>query len=370
MSVKMEHQSSTVNAACITDYTPQTVANLYSAVFGDAPATTFFLSETWISTWLAHASVKPNLLVFSDVTSNRPLGFAFIGCTNNILGKHYYLNQTGHISDDQVWVEYNDVISLAHHKQCRKALLNYISKQAKCFKVSLTNTISEQWQSTSFNIWSKMSVGSYNLVLRADTPLHTLSKNTKNQVARARKYIEKHYGEITMHKVEDDTLQDDFDQLAHLHKYQWETHKDGSGFNNPQFVNFHLQLLKSHSESPTQAALYKFSARDHVLGYLYFFTYYKTVYFYLSAINYADRNNKYKPGMVMHTLAIHHFSQLGFTCYDFLAGEARYKASLSDTQSSMYFITLYRNIWYLLPIHTLVRVKRKVLHWRKRFFAA
>jgi CelD/BcsL family acetyltransferase involved in cellulose biosynthesis len=147
--------------------------------------------------------------------------------------------------------------------------------------------------------------------------------------------------------------------MAKLHIKQWGGHSFGSGFSNKRFVDFHRNIMTQGIGQTAHVA--KYTAGDQLLGYLYYFTFGTTVYFYLSAINYANHNNKYKPGLVMHKLAMEDFMHQGFSSYDFLAGKARYKTSLSNQEYLLYNVKIYSNKWYYAPIMVAVRVKRYLM---------
>jgi CelD/BcsL family acetyltransferase involved in cellulose biosynthesis len=155
--------------------------------------------------------------------------------------------------------------------------------------------------------------------------------------------------------------------MGSLHIEQWQKHDYGSGFTNPQFVDFHRTFMldglpdskqdsANHREVNVHVA--KFTAGEIRLGYLYFFTHAQQVYFYLSAINYHSQDNKYKPGLLMHKLAMTHFAEQGYTHYDFLAGDSRYKTSLSNEKYLLHNLQLYVNRWYYSPIKLCVNIKR------------
>lgn len=132
--------------------------------------------------------------------------------------------------------------------------------------------------------------------------------------------------------------------IAPLHIQQWASTEHGSGFSNPVFAEF-LQLLCCEDNDDCKCEVLTFSAGELVLGHLFNIISDNAVYFYLSAINYADSDNKYKPGMLIHRLAIEHYGERNMSKYDFLAGQARYKESLSTHSYPMYTIHLAKNTW-------------------------
>ncbi len=350
----MDDHLVTIELTSSCAYTIDNIEKLYEDVFVEQAGDNFFLSKEWICGWIECAKKQPELITF--FYNQQIVGFTFIGCVKTKLGKVYYLNQTGDQQDDQIWIEYNDVICASHHKACRQALLDYFSKQTNCFQFVVTNAIDTTWLNSRWKIWSNQAIDGFSTKIDEQEISHHFSKNTKKQISRSFSYIQKKHGEIQLECIANADINDALDAMAVLHKKQWGSHAYGSGFSNAQFVKFHKQLL--HSKVHNKAEIIKFNAGDFCLGYLYYFTLNKRVFFYLSAINYHDSDNKYKPGLVMHKLAMQHFKELGYTEYDFLAGQARYKTSLSNQDYLLYNIKLYQNKWYYWPIKQVVNGKR------------
>jgi CelD/BcsL family acetyltransferase involved in cellulose biosynthesis len=70
------------------------------------------------------------------------------------------------------------------------------------------------------------------------------------------------------------------------------------------------------------------------LGYLYNFHYAGRVYNYQSGFSYGD-DNRHRPGLIAHAMAIAQAQSRGMGVYDFLAGDAHYKARLGAQMSVM-----------------------------------
>ena len=385
------------------DYTIESIKRLYEVVFADHPLENIFLRYEWMSTWITCASSKPELVTFISPCETHTIGFAFIGCKNTPFGKEFFLNQTGNKQDDQIWIEYNDVICAQHHQACRDALLAHVFAKPTAFRYTAVNCV-DKWQNKQWRSWSSQSTNGYlatNIAAdiggnigtkiatnsaantdnttgsandvkstKADTKISLtghFSKNTKSQVSRSMKYIEQQFGAVQMHWLTTHHIEAALTEMGSLHIEQWEHHDYGSGFTNPQFVEFHRQFMRGGlpdehhqglKDSKVNVHLAKFTAADLTLGYLYFFTYQHRVYFYLSAINYHSKDNKYKPGLLMHKFAMTHFADLGYTHYDFLAGDSRYKSSLSNEKYLLHNMQLYVNKWYYQPVKFCVNIKR------------
>jgi hypothetical protein len=313
-------------------YTLSYVSQLFQEVPDAGHTNSIFMSQQWFAAWLSTLESQPMLVVFSNGTA--PVGFAFLGKQKAWYGDIYYLNQTGSPQYDQMWIEHNDIISSEQWlAPCRLALLNTLSKLKRFHRLVVSLSPSGHWQSARTFLWSKTTeqvacVDTSTIQNVPDGMLKLLSKNARSTINRAHNYIKKQHGDILIQRVETpcDTLSD---MIGPLHIAQWQGTDSGSGFTNRHFVDFHRLLCQSNSEAH-RVEILNFRAGDHDLGYLYMMLSHKRAYFYLSAINYQDQDNRYKPGMVMHKLAIERYANLGYELYDFLAGHARYKESLSN----------------------------------------
>jgi CelD/BcsL family acetyltransferase involved in cellulose biosynthesis len=88
--------------------------------------------------------------------------------------------------------------------------------------------------------------------------------------------------------------------------------------------------------------LLELSAGGQVLGYLYNFQYGERVYSYQSGFSYSD-DNRHRPGLLAHALAIEQARRRGMRVYDFLAGDAPYKARLGQQLGQIVWCRGQRN---------------------------
>ena len=317
--------------------------------------TSFFLSWTWIGTWLMTLSQPIHVFVFyRQGDLHQPIGICIGGeLTQSGFGVGYtqlYLNQSGHQHLDQAWIEYNDILASEQDLQsCRKAWIAYCfaHDNIDCIIINTSCVTAKDWSEHELFKIDQETVQGFAKHLTPDfadlpTLLSSFSKNRRAQIKRAIRYIESQYGNIIMTKHTGAAALKHIQPLAELHKSRWGDSEYGSGFDNPKFVEFHEQLLLL--EHPDQDIhLLQFTAGTTNLGYLYNFTSNAKVYFYLSGVNYVSADNKCKVGLVMHTLAMQYYAELGYQVYDFLGGASAYKTSLSDHQYHFYSTHLSRN---------------------------
>ena len=103
-------------------------------------------------------------------------------------------------------------------------------------------------------------------------------------------------------------------------------------------MQFHRRLIEREFGRGAVQLLRVRNAQDAV-GYLYNFVRDGHVYAYQSGFNYSD-DPKRKPGLVTHALAVRVGSELGFSRYDFLAGDSQYKRSLATDEDQMVWLCL------------------------------
>ena len=309
-----------------------------------------FLSSSWLLPWLEACSKKPLLLVVEQ--DSVAVGLAFWGCSSHWFGDTYYLNQTGEHADDQVWIEHNDIICAPDKRdEVMHAMLQKLSEQKNIVKIIIQTSCNKQWQHNRYLLPELNTETNYIADLKtSDDYLNSLSKNTRASIRRSNKLIETKFGKVNVIEAPPTENSQMLEEIQKLHILKWGESEYGSGFTNPKFVNFHHHLLgitnilgTQSFEANSKAKLLSIKAGDFTLGYLYVLINQQDILFYLSAINYIDLGNKYKPGLSMHYFAIEHFKKLEYKTYDFLAGPARYKEQMSNDSYPVFHITLRRN---------------------------
>ncbi|MBN9429711.1 MAG: GNAT family N-acetyltransferase [Burkholderiales bacterium] len=194
--------------------------------------------------------------------------------------------------------------------------------------------------------------------------LASRSTNTRQQLRRARRMAERELGPLRLEQASStEQALEWFEITGPAHRSRWgdDAGPDNtSGFDNPAFVAFHRDLIaEGMRESGIQYLRLK--AGETTLAYLYNFVSNGHACFYLSGIDYSV-DSKFKPGMLAHWMAIEHNLALGHHIYDFLAGGARYKRSLSTDQGRMLWVVLQRQRWKFALENLARRLKRSLMH--------
>jgi len=114
-----------------------------------------------------------------------------------------------------------------------------------------------------------------------------------------------------------------------------------------------------------EVQLLRITVGEKTIGYLYNFVLKGRVYAYQNGFCY-DADPVLKPGYVSHFLAIQHNLAGGAAVYDFLAGNMRYKQSLSDQSGEMQWIVIRREKLMFSIERWLRRLKQNYMASRAR----
>jgi len=312
-------------------------------------ADNIFLSPAWQRSWLGSIDEFPQLVVFKR--ENHIVGYTLIGYRRPIKRLPVYvalLNRSGQSQQDQVWIEFNNIISSqADRSSCIHALLKHVfdTKMNCRLTVSMCDT-SDEWlkaaQKHKIKTHLEVTPG-YRLEMgnkHTASIINQFSSNTRSQIRRALKKATVRYGSVTVTEANSENNTVFLQALGEFHKKRWGQTTQGSGFDNNYFLTHHNTLITHYF---TSTAILKIEAGNTILGYGYYLIVDNTVYFYCSGINYDVANNHLKPGYILHYMAAMHFAEKGFCTYDFMGGESQYKASLSNEEYAFHTITLFNN---------------------------
>ena len=317
-------------------------------------ANSFFVSWSWIGTWLS--VYKPRVDVLRISHNSTLVGLALLAKTEQtrfhaLHSKVLLMHQLGDVEKDQIWIEYNNFLTDKQHSEAvAKSAINYILSEYSDWDEFIVGAITEKEANrfsdltglTHVSLWQAPSYGANIAELRENKKnyLSTLSKNTRYQIRRSAKGYNQQ-GAITLERAESvsEALYL-FEQIAPLHIKRWGKKSGDSGFTNRHFVNFHQALIKA-AWPRQQIDIWKLSAGTKAVGFFYDFLYQGQVYFYLSGLV-KEQDNKLRPGLLGHSLCIEQYLAQGFDYYDFMGGDERYKANLGEMGSNLYKISLQK----------------------------
>ena len=315
----------------------------------------FFLSWGWIGTWLETLppEIKPALLVAE--ASGKLQGLATL--TRCRTTRHHviesnalHLNETGRPMFDCLTIEHNGIL-------CSDAFKHTILQQAAqfigqtvqdCDEISLGGIDAAllsplapdglhcrviSTKPAPFADLSRLPDG-------ANSYRESLSKNSRQQINRAIRLMEAD-GAVTLEEARNvSEARRFFGEMKQLHQEYWTARGLPGSFANPYFEQFHSQLIANRFDQG-EIQLLRLTTGKHLVGVLYNFCYRGTVYAYQSGFKY-ENDNRVKPGLVMHCLAIELNRKRGIERYDFLAGDGQHKRSLSNDACELRWVCLQK----------------------------
>ncbi|MEO8700178.1 MAG: GNAT family N-acetyltransferase [Kofleriaceae bacterium] len=303
-------------------------------IWRSLPCRSYFLSWGWMENWLAclppqHA---PPLGVF--VERDHPVAAGFLARKLALrrgvfASRGIHLNTTGVPRFDELWIEYN---GLAGADLSLDQLVDALPSRGWDELVipgapedALGGIVAGYRD--GFHVVVERHVPAYFVDLakvRAGGFLPLLSSQTRSQIRRAQRIA----GPLEVEIAGDlGRAIDIYDELCALHAAQWRAKGLPGAFADPWFDRFHRRLITTRFAAG-EIQLVRVRTAGTTLGCLYNFIWEGRVLQYQTGLRTMD-DARAKPGFVCHTAAIEHSAAAGLALYDMLAGEMRYKKSLS-----------------------------------------
>ncbi len=317
----------------------------------------FFTSWTWIGAWLATLDVRneshDSLRLLQAKRGDATVALAVIGVAprtwRTAAHTPLVLNQSGQHESDAIYVEYNDILVAADDADTvRRACLRHLQDlpgrprlRIQAATAQLTGALAASTIPHRRDRQEKCDWIDLRAAKAADGVLAVEGRNTRQQIARAMKRAEAH-GPLRLRRAETGAeAEQDLAELMELHTAAWQGRKAQPGaFTNP-FVKAFVGRLVRTGLANGAVDLIRISAGAQTLGILLNFVHRGEVYAYQSGFAYTD-DNRDKPGLISHAMAAGHYKARDAHAYHFMAGAARYKASLSNAQESLTWIECYR----------------------------
>ncbi|MHB1203965.1 MAG: GNAT family N-acetyltransferase [Rhodospirillaceae bacterium] len=307
----------------------------------------FFTSWSWIGAWLAVGAEQPCLLV-SARAGGQTVGLAILTQSRRRSGLWSRDTLTLHRqrgpSDDALYIEYNDLlVDRACADLARREMLRAIFchgtppadeiEIAGATPAALEAVTALGWplesQSRACPVVDLPACG-YSI----DDYLAVLSRNTRAQVRRALRLAG---GDLAIQRARTpEERAAAHEDLSALHQAYWIGKGKPGAFASARFSAFAAALL-----SRPGVELLRITAGPRTIGVLLNFVHGGHVYAYQSGFAY-EADNRLKPGLVSHVMAIADSARLGRTAYHFMAGEARYKDSLATGAESLTWLVAHR----------------------------
>ena len=313
----------------------------------------FFLSWTWIGTWLDSLDTPPLLLSVTDASGQDIALGLFVRASERRRGlpvRQLRLHDTGITARDAITIEYNTLLceqgmeSAAWHAAMRslrdfgrwdEIIVSGAGSDTADILDGLGTRTHRRAETTSAYVDLAALRGQG--VTDAETYIATLGKNTRSQLRRSmRLYAER--GPLRLESRHD--VEGFFTELGEHHEAKWQAAGGAGATANLDYMTFHRRMI-AQALPRGEVELLRASAGDRPFGWLYNFICRGRVLFYLSGFHTED-DNRLKPGLVTHALAIEHHLRQGAGIYDFMGGTNRYKTSLGQPGPDILAIALQR----------------------------
>ena len=325
-----------------------------------------FLSRGWIETWrdCLPEGYRSRLRLLADGA----IPVALLTASQRHRGRVLWLHQCGDATCDGIAIEYNGFSpAFMAQPDAHGKILTWLKEELRrpggADEIVLAGVRAEEWNryaaaAPMHHVWRDVPGYFVDLAGLRDTGRayeSVLSRNARQQLRRARRRYEAH-GPLRLERAGDvETALDWFAGLEALHQRTWQARGRAGAFANPFFGQFHQALIRRLLPAGGVEVL-RITAGERLLGYLYNLRSRTTVYAYASGFDYPE-DSRYRPGIVSHALCIEDHLAAGARIYDFLAGEGRYKRSLSTGS--------YQLIWGRLRRRRARFMLEATLRWLK-----
>jgi CelD/BcsL family acetyltransferase involved in cellulose biosynthesis len=318
----------------------------------------FFRSWSWIGCWLRHLPPDRQPLAAIATSGDEVVGLGVFLARrrwrHGVVPVHSLgLHQSGEAALDSLHIEHNGLLAEhSHASAVWQATFDLLTRRSSWHELAMggleraTATLcieAARAQRCQVVVHQRRRSAHLDLaqLRRSGRGIaHTLSRNTRHQLTRARRLYET-IGPLRLRAAQraEEALTM-LDRLKALHQRSWQRRGEPGCFATPLFETFHRDLIRARFDSGEIQVLCA-AAGDRPIGYLYNFAHGDRVYAYQSGFDYGS-DGRLKPGLVTHALAIERAMRDGFATYDFMAGENRLKAGFASYWSDMLWLSVQR----------------------------
>jgi CelD/BcsL family acetyltransferase involved in cellulose biosynthesis len=312
----------------------------------------YFLSWPWIETWLDELPASAPVALQVVRRAGAPSAAFFLGTRTAwrhrvLRSRTLHWNQTGHGEYDEICIEYNGMVHDGAPPPATEILARLpggwdeISLPALDAEGPIVRSLVDQPGSLWLRVEGRVPCPVVDLarVREAGDYLKLLGGSSRSQIRRSQKLYGAR-GKLALEVASSPAqAQAFFDELVELHRRSWSDRGNAGAF-LPFVHRFHRRLIERRTAAG-DIQLLRVRAGDATIGCLYNFVWQGNVSFYQSGLTY-ETDGKLKPGMVCHALAVEHDARAGHRWYDFLAGKARYKQSLSTDARALIWLRVQK----------------------------
>ncbi len=317
----------------------------------------FFLSWSWIRQWLALIGRQYPLSLLSVHYQQRLVGMGILTARRRFLGLgplHLRLHEVGDREIDNLTIEYNGLlVESGMERACMTAMVAHLARHDARWSTLFLPGMEEallDWKAPALagleQRIDRQATRQVDLAAvreRGKEYLDQLSPNNRSAIRRTERKLAREYGELEFSVARNHAQRIEyFREMAALHQAHWTTHRRTAGaFGDARIRQFHENLMGAH-DPQQQIQLARLSAGEQTIGYTYNFIHRGTAYFYQSGTDYRRFATHGSPGLLLLSRTIEHAAAQGLSCFDFLAGDSRYKRALADREGELLWVSLDR----------------------------
>lgn len=324
-------------------------------------APSFFQTWTWVGCLAAERYADP--WVLRAERDGQVVGLALLNHRNG----QFCLHESGDPALDAVYIEHNGILLARDAADLLSLCLARLLARARAVQFSGVDAAHRAaLEARGIVRVRHATIAPYVTLDRLppgpDGYLDALSANTRRQLRRSNRQLG---GAAGLLLTRADTLDQSLaflDALAVLHQASWKARGQPGAFANPFFRRFHAALL-ARALPRGEADLLRIEGAAGVIGYLYNFRHDGRVLAYQSGFAPSPIGPQGKPGLACHHAAIERARAEGASAYDFLAGDDRYKTSLAQAATPLYWLNA------AMPLSS-SGLRLRVRDWLERLGAA
>lgn len=310
-----------------------------------------FLSPSWMRAWFAATRAQPVLL--RAAVAGRADALGWLCRAPDTGGRRVFaLNECGDDARDVPCIEHNGLVGWAGASDEVERLARHILAARRMdgplagWDELRLGGVPRAWAGAFAAAGAWVSVRAAQPVFVADLAslrdrgdaLAAMGAETRRQIRRARALYARD-GAVTIERVlaaaeRDATLA----SLVALHQARWTTAGQPGAFASPVFRDF-VERLIAGGMPGGEVELLRVCAGGRTIAVLLNLVAGGVVANYVAGVA-METDNRLKPGLVAHAMAMELHMAEGRGSYDLLAGESRYKRSLAARKGDLVWLTV------------------------------
>lgn len=328
------------------------VAGDWAQLAAGSPYTTIFQTPEWVGTWIeVFSELDPQIML---VYGERHL---VAGCVviprNEYRGpfrmRRMYLNTSGEDERDEICSEFGTLLTLGGYEQLAAECIADYARRHRTDEVvvncwmkgtGLSALLEAFPRATIFEtVHKNYYVDLAGLRSSNGTYDSALGRTTRAHVRQSLRFYEG-LSDISVRCIQSSkAAQGTLEELATLHQASWQRRGKPGAFASTLFTSFH-RILVDRFAALDRITFFHVTAGAQTVGIIYMFAFHGVLYFYQSGLAPAE-DKHIRPGLVSHFCAIDWaLKHSQFARYDFMAGDAQYKRSLSTDSGELISVRL------------------------------